>query len=222
MNNDLLQFARDFLTWRSPEWKSLANLLTSAQNRYSQLAMHYFICYMLIFAFWTHTNPVETDIDRSFRHCRHVISKYIRLDVDWTSIRRESVRSMPYRRRSEGLCYLGTDSIVTWSCHEMETFSALLAICAENSFHAQRQVTRSLNVSFDLRLNKRLSKQSWGWWFETLPFPLWRHCNDITRMRVVNFASYSCTRKLAQSWWSIINIIRGNRSHVTRHLLFTL
>ena len=28
-----------------------------------------------------------------------------------------------------------------------------------------------------LRLNKRLSKQSWGWWFETLSRPLWRHCN---------------------------------------------
>ena len=26
-----------------------------------------------------------------------------------------------------------------------------------------------------LRLNKRLSKQSWGWWFETLSCPLWRH-----------------------------------------------
>ena len=26
-------------------------------------------------------------------------------------------------------------------------------------------------------LNKRLSKQLWGWWFETLSRPLWRHCN---------------------------------------------
>ena len=30
---------------------------------------------------------------------------------------------------------------------------------------------------FDLRLNKRLSEQSWGWWFETLSCPLWHHCN---------------------------------------------
>ena len=49
----------------------------------------------------------------------------------------------------------------------METFSALLAICAGNSpvpgeFPAQRPVTRSFDVYFDLRLNKRLSKQSWG------------------------------------------------------------
>ena len=46
----------------------------------------------------------------------------------------------------------------------METFSALLAICAGNSpvigeFPAQRPVTRTFDVSFDLHLNKRLSKQ---------------------------------------------------------------
>ena len=34
------------------------------------------------------------------------------------------------------------------------------------------------DVFFDLHLNKRLSKQSWGWWFETLSHPLWRHFND--------------------------------------------
>ena len=27
-------------------------------------------------------------------------------------------------------------------------------------------------------LNKLLSKHSWGWWFETLSRPLWRHCNE--------------------------------------------
>ena len=70
-----------------------------------------------------------------------------------------------------------------WWRHEMETFSALLALCAGNSpvtgeFPAQMPVTRSFDVFFDLRLNKRLSKQSWGWWFETLSHPLWRHNND--------------------------------------------
>ena len=33
--------------------------------------------------------------------------------------------------------------------------------------NSQRPLTRSFDVFFDLRLNKRLSKQSWGWWFET-------------------------------------------------------
>ena len=44
-------------------------------------------------------------------------------------------------------------------------------------FPAQRPVTRSFYVFFDLRLNERLSKQSWGWWFETLSCPLCRQCN---------------------------------------------
>ena len=62
---------------------------------------------------------------------------------------------------------------LSWWRHQMETFSALLAICAGNSpvngeFRAQRPVTQSFDVFFDLRMNKRLSKQSWGWWFETL------------------------------------------------------
>ena len=43
----------------------------------------------------------------------------------------------------------------------METFSALLAICAGNSpvsgeFPAQRPVTRSFDVFFDVRVIKRL------------------------------------------------------------------
>ena len=67
----------------------------------------------------------------------------------------------------------------------METFSALLAICEGKSpgpgeFPAQRQVTWSFDVFLDLRLNIRLSKQSWGWWFEMLSRPLWRHCDDNT------------------------------------------
>ena len=57
----------------------------------------------------------------------------------------------------------------------METFSALLAIlaiCVGNSpvpgeFPAQRPVVRSFDAFFDLLLITRLSKQSWGWWFET-------------------------------------------------------
>ena len=71
-----------------------------------------------------------------------------------------------------------------WWRHQMETFSALLAICVGNSpvpgeFPAQRPVTRSFDVFFDLRQIKRLNKQSWGWWFETLSRPVWRHSNGL-------------------------------------------
>ena len=39
-------------------------------------------------------------------------------------------------------------------------------------------MTGSFDVFFILRLNKRLSKHWWGWWFETPSCPLWRHSND--------------------------------------------
>ena len=101
---------------------------------------------------------------------------------------------------------------MAWWRHQMETFSALLAICAGNSpvpgeFPTQRPVTRSFDVYFDLRPNKRLSKQSWGWWFETLSCSLWRHRNgglfcglwlwlgpEISQPPVTKF---SCPRQLA-------------------------
>ena len=72
--------------------------------------------------------------------------------------------------------------IATWWRLQMEKFSALLALCAGNlpvtgEFRAQRPVTRSFDVFFDLRPNKRLSKQSRGWRFETPSRSLWRHCN---------------------------------------------
>ena len=51
-------------------------------------------------------------------------------------------------------------------------------------FPTQRLVTWSFDVFFDLRVNKRLSKQWWGWWFETAESSLWRHCNDSCRKRL--------------------------------------
>ena len=78
----------------------------------------------------------------------------------------------------------GTLSSNSWRRHQMETFSALLALCAGNSpvtgeFPAQRPVKRSFDVFSDLCLNKRLSKQSWGWWFETPSRSVLRHCNVV-------------------------------------------
>ena len=76
-----------------------------------------------------------------------------------------------------------------WWPHQMETFSTLLALCAGNSpltgeSPSQRPVTRSFDVFFDLRLNKRLNKQSWGWWFETPSRSLWRYRNDFLRYQL--------------------------------------
>ena len=89
----------------------------------------------------------------------------------------------------------------SWWRHQMETFSALLVICAVNSpvnSPHKKPVTRSFNVFFDLRLNKRLSKQSWGWWFETLSRSLWRHRNDDDIWLVGAYAVHSIYRSF--SW----------------------
>ena len=82
------------------------------------------------------------------------------------------------------VCVVWNQIITTWWRHQMETFSKLLALCAWNSpvnveFPSQRPVTWSFDAFFDLRINKRLSKQSWGRWFETPSCLLWRHCTDL-------------------------------------------
>ena len=63
-------------------------------------------------------------------------------------------------------------------------FSVTGHLCGEftgpGEFPAQRPVTWSFDVFFDLRPNKRLSKQWWSRWFETQSCPLWRHSNYIT------------------------------------------
>ena len=76
--------------------------------------------------------------------------------------------------------YFWHDDVIKWR----HLFSALLAFFVGNSlvtggeFPLQRSVTWSFDVFFDLRLNKRLSKQSRRRWFETPLGSLWRHCND--------------------------------------------
>ena len=92
----------------------------------------------------------------------------------------------------------------------METFSALLAICAGNSpvsgeFPTQRPVTRSCDVFFDLRLNKGLSKQSGGWWFETLSRPLWRHCNVAHQIYV--YKKMFPIHPQWQTQWSLLTVL---------------
>ena len=99
----------------------------------------------------------------------------------------------------------------------METFSALLAIYARNSqvhseFPAQRPVTRSFHVFFHLRLNKPLSKQSRGWWFETLSYPLWRRCNgNRGYMSIIEAAVARASGAMPLRW------LHNGRDSVSNH-----
>ena len=78
----------------------------------------------------------------------------------------------------------------------METISALLALCEVNSLHkgplvtggypSQRPVTRSFNVFFYARLDKRLCKQSICRWLQTPQPSLWCHCNAENQWNLDN------------------------------------
>ena len=63
-------------------------------------------------------------------------------------------------------------------------------LCGEftGEIPSQKPVTRSFDVFFDLCLNKQLSKQSEGWWFETPSGSLWRHCDVWPSARQSNHA----------------------------------
>ena len=111
-----------------------------------------------------------------------------------------------------GSVYRSILNPISWWSHQMETFSALLAICAGNSpvpdeFPTQRPVTRSFDVFFDLRLNKRLSKQSRGWWFETPSRFLLRHCNVLhtCRERFSDISLYCSSKQqhLFSEFWCL-------------------
>ena len=77
---------------------------------------------------------------------------------------------------------------------QMDTFSALLALCEGNpavtgGFPLQWPVTWSFDVFFDLRLDKRLSKQSRRQWFETPSHPLWRHYISLSLLHATPWIS---------------------------------
>ena len=97
------------------------------------------------------------------------------------------------------------NSYNSWWRHIMETLSALLALCEGNppvtgGFPSQRPVTRSFEVFFDLRPNKRLSKQLRRWWFET-PLRSWRHCNT-KQCSISVFHCFELSNWSNKSWFS--------------------
>ena len=64
----------------------------------------------------------------------------------------------------------------------------------------QMSVTRSFDVSYDLPLNKWLSKQSRRRWFETPSLPLWRHCNVM----------HICKQVVVVSRWTLVVLVYEN------------
>ena len=142
------------ITKSSPPWMKWQPF----HKRYLQ--MHFRECNVLYF-------------DWNFIEAFSLGSNWQYLSIGWDY-------SAPSHWEEPALERAGSENVQSWWRHQMETYSALLAICAGNSpatgeFPAQRPVTRSFDVFFVLRLFKRLNKQSRGWWFEKPSRPLWRH-----------------------------------------------
>ena len=137
------------------------------------------------------TQPSFTVVNECPKFCEMFLefNQLTRLSSRWslyigTVIGNPKLYDIIWLRDKQLEIFVRRKRLAKWWRHQMETFSALLAICAGNSpvtgeFPAQRPVTRSFDVSFDMRLNKRFSKPRWGWWFETPSHPLWRHCNEL-------------------------------------------
>ena len=119
----------------------IPSLVTKWHDRHRYLSIHHVPCLMSL---------------NSPRHCSKTLSR-----VSWPARDRISNFVPPY------LIYL-----IIMKTTSNGNISSLHALCARNSkvigeFPLQRPVTRSLDVFFDLRLNKWLCKQSRRRWFET-------------------------------------------------------
>ena len=119
------------------------------------------------------------------------------------------------------------DIIIPWD-HMMTSsngsiFRVTGPLSGESS--SQRPVTRSFGFFFDLCLNKRLSKQSWGWRFETPSCSLWRHCNDLNIPSLVRYVmrletvfhlfrkwlgAEQATSYYQIQWWPVIKTTPSN------------
>ena len=94
------------------------------------------------------------------------------------------------------------DDVIKWK-HFPRNWPFVRGIHRSRGFPHTKPVTRSFDVFFDLRLNKRLSKQPWGWWFETRPWSLWRHCNDHAASHYLNQCVTRPQWVNADVWWRI-------------------
>ena len=80
-------------------------------------------------------------------------------------------------------------------------------LCGEFTGHRWIPRTKDSDAElwcfFDLRLNKRLSKQSRCWWFETPSCPIWRHRNAKLSFPLA---------VVAEAIWSACNAVRAFRT----------
>ena len=80
------------------------------------------------------------------------------------------------RLGKQGCCMQNHDDVIKWN-HFPHYWPFVRGIHRSRWIPRTKASDAEFDVFFDLRLNKRLSKQPWGWWFETPSWSLWRQCN---------------------------------------------
>ena len=125
---------------------------------------------------------------------------------NWLKKCRTSARKIPAGQFRDGMMTSSNRNIFRVTGH----------LCGECT--GDRWIPRTKAIDAELlRLNKRLSKQSWGWWFETLSCPLWRHCNVVMEHKFLIY--------LKGSWCHLVHMlskvrrILNNIIHPTHHTL---
>ena len=94
-----------------------------------------------------------------------------------------------------GLC-LFHDDVTKWK-HFLRNWSFVRGIHRSRWIPHTKASDAELWFFFDLRLKKQLSKQSWGWWFETLSCQLWRHCDVVSNAEDQGYRKIRITRQIA-------------------------
>ena len=93
--------------------------------------------------------------------------------------------------------WTSNENMLSWWRHQMEHFRRYwpfmqgIRSSPVNSLH-NGQWRGAFMFSLICAWKKRLSKQSWGWWFETPSCPLWRHCNDHLHYKCIPGFLLSC------------------------------
>ena len=79
------------------------------------------------------------------------------------------------------------DDVIKWK-HFLRYWTFVWGIHRSPVKHPHKGQWRgALMFSLICILNKRLSKQLWGWWFETLSRSFWRHCNAFVKWTPVQW-----------------------------------
>ena len=140
------------------------------------------------------------DTDRTKHHCNHKDRRPNVLKHDPWMLSKQIPKKCP-------MLLIYHDGVINWNYFPLY-WPFVRGIHRSPVNYRTKPVSWSFDVIYDLRPNKRLSKQPWGKWFETPLHSLWRHCNVWEKQVIWMRRSLGCIGvKLA----SLIKITLKNR-----------